>query len=188
MTVDQYILKHKEWADGLNLLRGIVTKTELEETIKWGAPVYTFQGKNILGITAFKNHFGIWFFQGALLSDKRGLLQNAQEGKTQAMRHLKFYNFEEIDEKVVNEYVLEAIENQKQGNRIMPKKRPLIIPDELKEALSRDLELAVAFEGLGLTKQRDYAEQIDAAKREETRQNRLEKVILMIKQSIGHNE
>lgn len=185
MTADQYITKHSNWTEGLILLGEIVLKTELEETIKWGAPVYTFQGKNILGITSFKNHFGIWFFQGALLKDKNKLLQNAQEGKTQAMRHIKFADLKEIDTKVVKEYVLEAIENQKQGKIIKPKKKPLIIPEELKEKLSQDPELSEAFDNLTLGKKRDYAEYIETAKRAETKQARLDKIIPMIKLGIG---
>jgi uncharacterized protein YdeI (YjbR/CyaY-like superfamily) len=46
-------------------------------------------GKNLLGIGAFKNHFGLWFFQGSLLKQNTKLLVNAQEGKTQAMRQIK---------------------------------------------------------------------------------------------------
>lgn len=188
MSVDNYIRKHGKWGSGLKLLRKIVIDTPMEETIKWGAPVYTYNGKNVLGITAFKNHFGIWFFQGALLSDKKGLLQNAQEGKTQAMRHLKFKDVSEIDENLVKEYVLEAIENQKLGKVIKPQKKPLIIPDELKEALSKSSELAGAFDKLTRGKKRDYAEHIETAKREETKQTRLKKIIPMIKKGIGLND
>lgn len=185
MTVYQYITKHSKWANGLNQLRELVLKTELEETIKWGAPVYTLNGKNILGITAFKNHFGIWFFQGALLEDKKGLLQNAQEGKTQAMRHMKFTDPEQIDNKIVKEYVLKAIENQKLGKVIKSKIKPLVIPDELKEVLSQDAELSDSFDNLTLGKRRDYAEYIETAKRVETKQARLEKILPMIKLGIG---
>lgn len=48
----------------------IVLSTQLQVAIKWGAPIYTFDGKNIVGLAAFKSHIALWFFQGALLKDR----------------------------------------------------------------------------------------------------------------------
>lgn len=31
----------------------------LEEAIKWGAPCYLAEGRNIVGLTAFKTHVGL---------------------------------------------------------------------------------------------------------------------------------
>lgn len=117
MSVGQYILKHPNWKNELEKLRSIMLKTPMEETIKWGAPVYTVQGKTV------------------------------------------------------------KIE-----------KKPLVIPDELKEALSQDAELADAFNNLSLGKKRDYAEHIETAKQEATKQKRLGKILPMIKQGIGLND
>jgi uncharacterized protein YdeI (YjbR/CyaY-like superfamily) len=39
-----------------------------------------------VGIGGFKSYFGLWFHQGALLTDKAGVLINAQEGRTKALR------------------------------------------------------------------------------------------------------
>ena len=63
-TVDEFIENEKHWKDELTVLREIFKQTEMEETIKWGSPVYTVGGKNVAGIGSFKNHFAIWFFQG----------------------------------------------------------------------------------------------------------------------------
>ncbi len=82
MTVDNYILKHKKYHKELEFLRMIVQQTPLVETIKWGAPVYTFEGKNVVALAAFKNYVGLWFYHRAFLKDERKLLINAQEGKT----------------------------------------------------------------------------------------------------------
>ena len=68
-TVDEYINAAGQWHDELVRLRKILNSTKLEETVKWGAPCYTFGGKNIVGIGAFKSYVGLWFFQGALLTD-----------------------------------------------------------------------------------------------------------------------
>ena len=46
--------------------------------IKWGAPKYVYKNKNIVGLAAFKNYCGLWFFQGGLLKDDHKVLMNAQ--------------------------------------------------------------------------------------------------------------
>ena len=68
----------------------------LEETVKWGGPVYVADGKNIVGLGAFKSYFALWFFQGALLADQEKVLVNAQEGRTKALRQWRFENKREI--------------------------------------------------------------------------------------------
>ena len=61
-SVEDYINTNIHFEKALKLLREIINSTELEETIKWNAPTYTLNGKNVIGLGAFKNHFGIWFF------------------------------------------------------------------------------------------------------------------------------
>ncbi|GHE72472.1 hypothetical protein GCM10011340_31000 [Roseivirga thermotolerans] len=190
-TVSDYIIKHSEWQNELILLKDLVLSQPLEETIKWGAPVYTFKGKNIVGLGAFKSYVGLWFFQGALLKDKEQKLVNAQEGKTQAMRQWRFNSLSEIEanSSLITDYVKEAVANQKAGKEIKPKAgKPLEIPLELQEVLHKDTELKEAFEALNLTRKRDFAEYITLAKRAETKQSRLEKIIPMIRQGIGLND
>lgn len=190
-TVSDYIIKHSEWQNELILLKDLVLSQPLEETIKWGAPVYTFKGKNIVGLGAFKSYVGLWFFQGALLKDKEQKLVNAQEGKTQAMRQWRFNSLSEIEanSSLITDYVKEAVANQKAGKEIKPKAgKPLEIPLELQEVFHKDTELKEAFEALNLTRKRDFAEYITLAKRAETKQSRLEKIIPMIRQGIGLND
>ena len=185
-TVDDYLARHPEWETALVRLRALILSTGLTETIKWGAPVYTLDNKNIVGIGAFKNYAGLWFFQGALLEDKKKILVNAGEGTAKAMRQLRFESEDEIDEILVKRYVKEAIENQKQGKEIKPeKKKELVIPDELATAFSNDPQLRKSFDTLTPYKQREYADHIGGAKQEKTRLSRLEKSIPMIQKGIG---
>jgi len=185
-TADDYFEARDQWGEELRVLRRIMLSTDVEETIKWGAPAYTVNGKNIIGLGAFKSFFAIWFHQGALLSDKENKLINAQEGQTKALRQWRFSSIDEIDEQLVMNYVLEAIANQKEGKVIKPaKKKPLIIPDELSKAMEEDGLLKERFDELGLTKQREFVDSIAGAKREETRIKRLEKAIPLIRAGKG---
>ena len=138
---------------------------------------------------AFKSYVGIWFFQGAFLKDPHKKLINAQEGKTKALRQLRFASNEELDYELVKEYVSETIQNQEEGKEIKPEKnKPLIIPDELEVNFELDKELKKCFEELTLSKQREYVAYISEAKREATKQNRIKKIIPMIKQKIGMSD
>ena len=65
-SVDDYIATANQWQDELGRLRTILKATDLTEEIKWGAPCYTLNGKNIVGMSGFKSYFGLWFHQGAL--------------------------------------------------------------------------------------------------------------------------
>ena len=72
-TVDDYIEGAQQWQRELRRLRKILQSTGLDETIKWGAPCYTLNGKNVVGLAGFKSYFGLWFFQGALLEGAQAM-------------------------------------------------------------------------------------------------------------------
>jgi len=184
--VDQYIEKHQSWSEGLEILRKSILETELEETVKWGAPTYTINGKNVVGLGAFKNHFGLWFFQGVFLKDKHQLLVNAQEGKTKALRQMRFTSVAEINVDIIKQYVKEAIDNQKAGKEVkIERNKTFEIPELLQNALDKDKEFNSAFTQLSPGKQKEYANYILEAKREETRLKRLEKITPMVNSGIG---
>lgn len=184
--IEAYFEKEKPFKTAVLRLREIIYKTELVEDFKWNTPVYTINGKNVAGIGGFKNHFGIWFFNGALLKDAKGLLTNAQEGKTKALRQMRYQSVEEINEKILHSYLIEAIENQKAGREIKPVKATKInIPVELQETLKNDKAFQLAFNKLTPGRQREYAEHIASAKQEATRLKRLDKAVPLILAGVG---
>lgn len=185
--VTEYINDKNTWTQELNLLRSVLLEVGFEETVKWGAPVYVHKGKNIVGLSAFKNYCGLWFFQGSFLIDEQKKLVNAQEGKTQAMRQWRFYTVEDIQPDLVKQYALEAIKNSEEGKELKVKKntKPLSIPDELQLEFDKDERLKEAFNGFSLSKQREFSDYISEAKREATKQKRLEKIIPMILNGVG---
>ena len=114
---------------------------------------------------------------------------NAQEGKTQAMRQWRFGVEDSLDEPLILSYILEAIDNQKSVKEIKANlKRSLEIPPELKQMFAKSSKLNTRFNQLGLSRQREYAKYISSAKREATKQSRLEKIVPMILQGIGLND
>lgn len=188
VTVDQYIEKHPNWSKELIELREFFLTYKLEETIKWGAPVYTLNSKNLFGLTAFKNHYAIWLFQGALLEKNTALLVNAQEEKTHAMRQIRFDKNSPHDLKELSKYVEETLILMKQAKKIIPAKKELNLADALKAQLEEDSNFKKAFNNLTPGKQREYSDYISQAKREETRNSRMEKIIPLIMEGKGLND
>ncbi|WP_299523044.1 DUF1801 domain-containing protein [Winogradskyella sp.] len=189
-SVEEYIETNSHYAEELTFLRDIINSTELEETLKWSAPTYCLDGKNIVGLGAFKHHCCLWFHQGVFLKDKHNLLINAQEGKTKALRQMRFKTKADINKDLVLAYVKEAITNQKAGKEIKPQRqsKPVVVPSELEVVLNTNVELKSGFETLTPGKQREYCEYIDQAKREATKQSRIEKITPMILDGVGLND
>lgn len=185
--VHTYIEKQTEFSEMLILLRKVFLKTSMTETIKWGIPTYTVKNKNVAAIAAFKNHCAIWFYQGALLQDPLKVLINAQEGKTQALRHWRFKVGSTINESDILAYLEEAIENEKNGLRVKIAKKPLVIPNELDEVLIRN-NLKERFKGLKLSVKREFCDFIAQAKQANTKKRRIDKILPMIKSDIGLND
>ncbi len=183
-SVDDYLDAKSEWRDELALLRQLLLSTELEETTKWAMPVYTLAGKNVVGMGAFKDHVGLWFFQGVFLKDNYDKLLNAQEGKTKAMRQMRFAKSDNLDREreLILEYILEAIENQKNGRELTPERQKAIldIPVEFQNELEKNSKIRNAFINLTPGKKRECMDYINEAKRQETRMKRKEKVIQLL--------
>ncbi|MFY0674011.1 MAG: YdeI/OmpD-associated family protein [Bacteroidia bacterium] len=186
-TVEEYI-ENSQWKEELSILRELMLKTEMVETVKWGAPHYTINKKNVVGLAGFKDHFAIWFHQGVFLKDELSVLYNAGEGKTKGLRQWRFKNKTDIDKEAILNYAIEAIDNQKRGLEIKPERKQVAMPDELANALGNDKVLKESFDALTPGKRKEYAEHIGSAKQEKTRLSRLEKCIPMIKDRMGLND
>ena len=188
-TPDTYYSTAKLWRDELQALRKILCSLELDETLKWGAPCYTFNGVNIVGVGAFKSYFGLWFHQGALLKDDKGVLINAQEGVTKALRQWRMNSAKDIKPAIIRAYVREAIANAKAGKEIKPDRaKALVVPAELAAALKADAKANAAFRAMTKTLRREYAEYISTAKQDATKVRRLEKILPMIREGVGLND
>ncbi|MDR6300417.1 YdeI/OmpD-associated family protein [Mesonia maritima] len=188
--VEDFIEKHSHWKNELSQLRTFLNSfPEFEETVKWGAPTYTVNKKNVIGLGAFKNHYALWFFNGSLLKKNTELLVNTQEGKTKALRQIRFNKDEKPKLDTLKKYIEEAIQLQLDGKKVeINKSKPLNIPPELIQKLKEDRETKLAFEKLTKGKQREFADYISEAKCDITKQKRLEKIIPLIKNGVGLND
>jgi uncharacterized protein YdeI (YjbR/CyaY-like superfamily) len=180
--------KSKLWAQELEVLKSIINATGLVETTKWGGPVYTLNGKNVLGIGGFKNYFSIWFYKGVFLKDEAGVLVNANEENTKSLRQWRFESVKDINEELILAYVNEAIAVEQVGLGIKPQGREIPVPGVLQQELDANTGLKVAFEAFTPFKQKEFNEYITEAKQEKTKLARLEKIRPMILDGRGLND
>jgi uncharacterized protein YdeI (YjbR/CyaY-like superfamily) len=181
--------KINQWAKELEALKAILEKANLDVAVKWGAEVYTYNGKNIVSYGGFKHFFTLWFYNGVFLKDKYNVLVNAQEGKTKSLRQWRFTSIDEIDEKKILAYIAEAILIAEKGLQVKPEKHQSFpVPQLLITALNEDKDLNDAFKQLTSGKQKEYSLYIDEAKQEATKIKRIEKIKPLILRGVGLND
>ncbi len=177
------------WRDELIALREIILKSGLKEEIKWSNPCYTFEGKNILMLSALKNHALIGFFKGSLIKDTYGVL--VSPGKSsQAERRLVFTEVETVQDQeiIILDYIQQAIDIEKAGLKVAFKKNPEPLPEELLVVFDSNPELKTAFESLTPGRQRGYILHFSQPKQAKTRFSRIEKLIPKILAGKGFHD
>ena len=102
---------------------------------------------------------------GSITCRQKKVLINAQKGKTKALRQWRFTSKQEINSRLIKDYVREAVNLQKQGVEIKAdRSKPIEIPQQLRQALKRNKDAHICFEQLSKGKQREYADYIQRRK------------------------
>jgi uncharacterized protein YdeI (YjbR/CyaY-like superfamily) len=173
----------------LELLRSLMQDCGYTEELKWGVPCYTYNGKNVVLLSAFKEYAAVSFFKGSLLSDEHKLLVKPGEN-SQASRYLKFTDAKTImqQQETIKTYLFEAIEIEKAGLKVEYNRNPEPIPEELQEKLNEDPFFKASFEDLTPGRQRGYILHFSQPKQAKTRISRIEKCTPDILKGIGLND
>lgn len=167
------------WQDELKSLRRIALESGLTEESKWGMPCYTWSGKNIVIVSAFKEYAAMLFFKGALLKDPKGILTTPTEN-SQSGRQARFTKASDIKktESVLKAYLDEAIELEKSGAKVEFKKvSEFVVPEEFQSVLDKTPAVKKAFEALTPGRQKGYLLHFAGAKQSKTREARIEKCV-----------
>jgi len=175
--VEAFLEKAKAWQAEMAALCEIVRGCGLEEDLKWGAPCYADQGKNIVLVNGFKPHAVLVFPQGALLDDPSGLLVVPGENSRSA-RQVRFTDLDSIrkHEVAIRALVREGVRVSASGETVAPLAvEELPVPEELVAALEKDAELKAAFEALTPGRRKAYLVHFGDSSQAKTRQGRIEK-------------
>lgn len=189
--IDAYIAKAPLFARPiLQHLRALVHQgnPEIEETIKWSCPFFTYHGKLFSSFAAFKAHatFGL-HHQGMekLVDEKIGKTSEAMG----LMGRLTSLNDLPAD-KVLLGYIRAAKKLHDSGTpaRAKPKPKPALpVPADLADALKRSQKAAAAWADFSPSCRREYIEWITEAKRPETRESRLLTTIEWVAEGTSRN-
>lgn len=182
--------KVHRWVPVLDALREILSVSGLKEEIKWSVPCYTWNGKNVLILAAFKEYAALNFFKGSLLPDPECLLIRAGDNSHVA-RQMRFLSVSDVQKYAdkIQVYLQEAIQIEKEGKKVAPNTQKEPIPDEFLEVLNQQPQLKIAFYKLTPGRQRAYILHFSQPKQSKTRISRIEKCIEKILSGKGlHDE
>lgn len=182
--VSEYISKSADFAHPiLNQLRETIHLfcPEVEEGMKWGMPFFLYHGKILCNMASFKNHCSFGFWLQSEMSDSYGIFRRAEEGGMGSLG--KITSLTDLPNKEqLGACISEAMTLIDQG--VKPRARnpktekpTLQIPPELMELLNAEPAAKAVFEAFSPSHQREYISWITSAKREETKQRRLEQTI-----------
>lgn len=177
---DRWIATCPEFSRGIcEELRELVFRwaADLSETVNSNMLCFTGR-KRVLALGAFKDHAEICFYRGAELKDTAGLLNHGLENVS--IRGIKLKALEELDLNALRKLVQEAVVLD--ASTIPPpvvitKREPWPMPPELAEGLKQNRAAAQFFDSLKPTYQREYMVWVGTAKREDTKQKRLEETL-----------
>ncbi|SIS80333.1 YdeI/OmpD-associated family protein [Alicyclobacillus vulcanalis] len=179
--------KVHRFQEALRALRGILLDVGLTEELKWRQPCYTHGGRNIVILSAFKEHVALNFLKGGLIQDPHGLLEKPGE-HTQTGRQMRFRNAEEVRvrEPVIRDYLRQAMDLERAGRAARaPEANAMEMPEELLRWFGEMPDLQQAFEALTPGRRRAYLIYFSAPKQSKTRMARVETCIPLILQGKG---
>ncbi len=169
--IDAYIAKAPPFAQPiLHHLRALVHKAlpEAEETIKWGMPHFTYKGKILTGMAAFKAHATFVIHGDGRQGDAMG-----QYGKITAVSDLS-------GDAALTAKLLDAKTRvDTAGTALKPKSTPkapkaeIAMPDDFAAELAKLQGVRETFDIWAPSHRREYLEWITEAKRPETRAKRI---------------
>lgn len=175
--VDSYIAGRAEFARPiLSWMRERVHAAcpGIEESIKWSIPNFSWNGRLLANMAAFKAHatFGFWDRQ-PLATGKEGEAMG-QYGRIASLDDLPPAK---VFEAQVREAVARIDSGEKPVRAAKTPKSEVAVPLELAEALAGDAAASAAFEGFPPGCRREYCEWISEAKRPETKAKRVAEAV-----------
>jgi uncharacterized protein YdeI (YjbR/CyaY-like superfamily) len=176
-NVDAYIDRSNRWPVEMRELRSVLLGCGLTEEFKWGKPCYGHDGHNLVIMQEMKDFLALMFFQGALLDDPAGVLEE-QGPNSRSARRICFRSVADVKRlgATVRQYVASAIAVEQAGLAVGPAPEPVLVA-ELQARLDRDPALKAAFGSLTPGRRREYHLHISDAKQASTREARVDKCV-----------
>ena len=175
--VDAYIASRNDFAKPiLEHLRDLIHDhaPAVEETIKWSMPFFTYKGRSLANMAAFKEHAAFGFWDRLELSTGKEGDAMGQYGRLSDVATLPpdAVLLETLDRALAK---IDAGDKPKRSTR--GSKPEADVPPALAEALASDDETAAKWNAFAPSCRREYCEWVAEAKRDETRAKRVAQTI-----------
>lgn len=173
--IDTYYDSLKKWKPELAMLREMLLRFNLHETMKWGKPCYMYQEHNLIMVLPLKNYCALLFLKGAYITKYSELFSNPEDS-TSLERQLKFISIEQIEDNQskIESIIAQAVEIEKSMVKISDKEPySSKIPMELDEEFFANPELKNAFYNLSPSKQKSYILYFSLETTPESRRNKI---------------
>ena len=172
--IDAYIERQAEFAKPiLAHLRAILDDAcpDCEETLKWSSPSFMYKGKILAGFAAFKAHAVFGFWSGSLV------LEADAEQKSAMGQFGRLTSVADLPPKAMLEALIgkamTLVDEGVKPPRDKHKKPSFTVPQDLRAAIDAVPAAKAIFDGFPPGQQREYADWVSEAKRDETRAKRL---------------
>ena len=178
--VDAYIAKAAPFAQPLlTWLRDTLHASApgLQEDMKWSMPFFTFEGRNIAHMAAFKAHCGFGFWKG------RDVADTGKEGEAMGQFGRIASKADLPTKAALKAMVKEALARAHEPAAPVAKKpaKPVpAMPADLAEALAAKGDTRGRFDALAPSHRREFLEWVLDAKRPETRAKRVAATVLKV--------
>ena len=143
---------------------------DVEETLKWSAPAFTLDGKILLGMSAFKEHAALSFWLGKEVTGSSDDRAMGQFGRLTSASDLP-------PDDELEKFIRKAAELSGKGRvQRKPKsaaKPPAALHADFTTALAKAPKARATFDAFSPSCRREYADWINEAKRDETRDRRI---------------
>lgn len=175
--IDAYIAKQADFARPiLEHLRNVLHEAcpDGEETVKWGMPSFTYMGKILAGMAAFKAHatFGYW---------NDSMLQQEEKNRTAMGQFGRLTTLDDLPARAelvdLTRRSMQLIEEGAKPPRATAKKAPFTVPQDMRAAIDAVAAARATFDGFPPSSRREYVEWVTEAKRDETRSKRLAQTV-----------
>lgn len=170
--IDDYIAQSADFAKPvLARVRKLIHAAcpNVEETIKWSFPFYTYQGV-LAGTPAFKRHCALIFWKGKFIlgKDRKKFMRLTSSADLPG-------------DKILLGYIRKAVELNKAGTKTTKRRKTtaskVSVPSDVIAAFAKNKKSLTTFEALSSSHRREYIEWITQAKREETRIRRIQTAV-----------
>jgi len=192
--IDAYIAKSQDFAKPImEHIRKLIHKNcpEVTETLKWGMPALEYKGP-FMGFAAFKKHFALFFWKGAIMKDSNVLMGKNTKGSMGNLGRVE--SMEDLPkDSVLARWIKEAKKLNDDGIKINKKEKPkherkeYKMPAYFQRELNKNKKAKQVFEGFPSSHKREYLEWIIEAKTEGTRNKRMATAIEWITEGKSRN-